>query len=80
MGKIPNYHRTRPNVQKPSPDRENLSPRGSQAITGFGLNATMYLLHTKQMPAIKIGRRFLIPRAALLKWLAESAAGLTVEL
>lgn len=81
MGKVQNYRRTRPNVQKPSADQETLSPRGSQAITGFGLNYTMHLLETKQMPSIRLGRRYLIPRTALLEWLRQAgAAALRVEL
>jgi excisionase family DNA binding protein len=67
------YHRSRPNVQKLTAACATVSAKGSMAITGLGLNTTMNLLRTGQMPAIKVGRRYVIPRNTLLVWLHQSA-------
>jgi excisionase family DNA binding protein len=54
-------------------DSLTLTPRESVKLTRFGLNHTYELLRTGEMPSIKLGKRFFIPKSALLKWL-ESAA------
>ena len=54
-------------------DRLTLTPRESVKITRFGLNHTYDMLRRGEMPAIKVGKRFFIPKAALLRWL--EAAG-----
>jgi excisionase family DNA binding protein len=53
-------------------DRLTLTPRESVKLTRFGLNYTYLLLKSGEMPAIRVGKRFFIPKAALLRWL-ESA-------
>jgi excisionase family DNA binding protein len=53
-------------------DRLTLTPRESVNLTRFGLNHTYELLRSGEMPAIRVGKRFFIPKSALLKWL-ESA-------
>jgi excisionase family DNA binding protein len=53
-------------------DRLTLTPRESMRLTGFGQNHTYDMLKRGELPSIKVGKRFLIPKAALLKWL-ESA-------
>jgi excisionase family DNA binding protein len=61
---------------KPRPnkieDRLTLTPRESVKLTRFGLNNTYALLKSGEMPSIRVGKRFFIPKSALLKWL-ESA-------
>jgi excisionase family DNA binding protein len=49
-----------------------LTPRESVKLTRFGLNHTYELLRSGEIPAIRVGKRFFIPKSALLKWL-ESA-------
>jgi excisionase family DNA binding protein len=58
-------------------DRLTLTPRESTKFTGFGLNCTYALLHSGEMPSIKAGKKFFIPRAALMKWLENCASKLT---
>ncbi len=67
------YHRIKPNVQRRTQDRATVTPRESTLISGIGIAATFRLLRSGQMPALKVGRKFLIPRSALIKWLDESA-------
>jgi excisionase family DNA binding protein len=55
-------------------DHLTLTPREAAKLTGLGVNYTYALLHSGEMPAIKAGKKFFIPKAALLKWL-ESAGG-----
>jgi excisionase family DNA binding protein len=50
-------------------DSLTLTPRESLKLTRFGLNHTYALLHSGEMPSIRVGKRFFIPRTALLKWL-----------
>ncbi len=71
------YRRERPNI-KPSwiETRATLSPRESTRITGFGISQTYRMLRAKQMPHIVVGKRFYIPKSALLKWL--DACGSTI--
>jgi excisionase family DNA binding protein len=52
-----------------APERATLSPRESVRITGFGVSQTYDLLRKGRLPAIKVGKKFFIPRAALLRWL-----------
>jgi excisionase family DNA binding protein len=56
-------------------ERLTLTPRQSMKWTGFGQNHTYDLLQRGEMPCIKVGKRFFIPKSALLKWL-ESAGSL----
>jgi excisionase family DNA binding protein len=51
-----------------------LTPRESQKITRFGVSHTYRLLRSGQMPSIKVGSRFFIPRTALLRWLDNLGA------
>jgi excisionase family DNA binding protein len=52
-----------------SPERVTMSPLESIRFTGIGLSHTYDLLRRGVLPDIKVGRMFLIPRAALLRWL-----------
>jgi excisionase family DNA binding protein len=57
-----------------SVESATLTPQESRKITRFGTNHTYKLLNDGILPSIKVGNRFFIPRAALLKWL-ETAGG-----
>jgi excisionase family DNA binding protein len=50
----------------------------SMKVTGFGSRATYQLLHSGEMPHIKVGKIFYIPKYALTKWL-ETYQALTKE-
>jgi excisionase family DNA binding protein len=67
------YHRTRPSIKPPrAPQCETMTPKESMAVTGFGENVTYRLLKAG-MPAIRVGKRYFIPRTALLEWLKNAA-------
>ena len=55
-------------------DRLTLTPRESMRVTGFGSNYTYEMLRTGRMPSIKVGKKFFIPRSALLKWLENAGS------
>ena len=63
------YKRTKPNIQRRTEERVTLTPIETCPITGMGLTSTYRSLKANQMPHIKVGPRFLIPKAALLRWL-----------
>ena len=63
--------------RRPTPltvDSATLTPQESRKITRFGANHTYQLLRDGRMPAIKVGARFFIPKAALMKWLETCGA------
>lgn len=49
--------------------RLTLTPREVAKLTGIGLNYTYALLHSGEMPSIRAGKKYFVPRAALMKWL-----------
>lgn len=49
--------------------KTTLTPREVAAECGFGITHTYKLLQEGAMPAIKIGKRFFVPRNALQRWL-----------
>ena len=53
-------------------EKLTLTPREAARITGLGVSYTYQLLRSGEMPSIKAGKRFFIPKSALLRWL-ESA-------
>ena len=57
----------RPNQHAELQARLTLTPRESVKLTRFGLNHTYDLLKRGEMPAIRVGKRFFIPRSALIK-------------
>jgi excisionase family DNA binding protein len=64
----------RPRI-KPNRDMcATLSPRASCEVTGFGIAETYRMLHDGLMPHIKSGRKFYIPKAALLRWLENAGS------
>lgn len=48
-----------------------LTPKETLPITRFGLNYTHEMLKSGEMPSIRVGKRFFISRAALVKWLED---------
>jgi excisionase family DNA binding protein len=56
-----------------------ISPRASRTLTGLGLPATYTLIKAGVIPAIHVGRRFLIPVAALEQALADNALAVSAE-
>jgi excisionase family DNA binding protein len=71
---MPSTIKPRPNKYVQVQERLTLTPRESVKLTRFGLNHTYDLLRRGQMPAIKVGKRFFIPKAALLKWLETAGS------
>jgi excisionase family DNA binding protein len=65
---------TKPNKDAFKRDKLTLTPRESVRITGFGVNHTYALLKSGEMPSIRVGKKFYIPKAALQKWL-ENCGG-----
>jgi excisionase family DNA binding protein len=55
-------------------DRITLTPRETIALTGIGLSATYRMLANGEIPHIRVGKRFVIPRVALLSWLKSIGA------
>ena len=49
-------------------DRLTLRPKETLAITGFSVGATYQLLESGAMPSIRVGKKYLIPKAALIEW------------
>ena len=54
-------------------ERATLTPLESTKVTGFGVQATYKMLRAGRIPHIKVGMRFYIPRASLLRWMEASA-------
>ena len=71
---MPGTIKHRPNKHAEIKDRLTLTPRESIKLTRFGLNHTYDLLKRGEMPAIRVGKRFFIPKSALLKWLEEAGS------
>lgn len=42
-------------------------------ILNIGMNKAYELIQQNQIPNVRVGRKFLIPKEALEKWLAKSA-------
>jgi excisionase family DNA binding protein len=68
------YSRSLPNVKALSRSRITLTPLQTTKITGFGLNATYDLLRSGEMPSIKVGNKFYVPRPTLMQWLKDAAS------
>jgi excisionase family DNA binding protein len=66
------------NRRKLSPDRLTLRPKETTAITGLSVGATYALLESGAMPSIRVGKKFLIPRAALIEWVNSCGRVATV--
>jgi excisionase family DNA binding protein len=59
----------KPNKDSEKKERLTLTPRESMRLTGFGQNHTYDLLKRGELPSIRVGKRFFIPKSALQRWL-----------
>jgi excisionase family DNA binding protein len=57
------------NRRKLSPDRLTMKPKETVTLTGLSVAETYRLLASGVMPSLRSGRKFLIPRAALIRWI-----------
>ena len=57
------------NRRKLSPDRLTLRPKETIGLTGLSVGATYNLLESGAMPHIRVGKKYLIPRVALIEWI-----------
>jgi excisionase family DNA binding protein len=69
------YQRQRPNVKVASAKRQTLTPVEAAEITGIGITRTREMLKARRMPGILVGRRFYVPKAALMRWLETCGGG-----
>jgi len=51
-----------------------ISVREAAQTLGIGRDRCYALVHAGQLPSVSIGRRLLIPRAALERWVLDEAA------
>jgi excisionase family DNA binding protein len=51
-----------------------LSPDETAQVLGLHVNSVRALIHSGKLPAIKLGRKFLVSRLELQKWLSGSPA------
>ena len=61
-------------VASNSGDRQTLTVEEAAAVLGIGRNSAYQAVASGQLPVIRIGRRLLLPRAALERLLAEAQA------
>ena len=50
-------------------EKITLSPAETTKITGFGITKTYAMLQSGEMPSIRVGKKFFVPRAALVRWI-----------
>jgi excisionase family DNA binding protein len=55
----------------PMNDRQTLTVEEAAALLGIGRNSAYQAVARGELPALRLGRRLLIPRAALERRLAE---------
>jgi excisionase family DNA binding protein len=41
-------------------------------VLNIGLNKTYQLIQSNEIPSIRVGKKYIIPRKELLKWLRKS--------
>jgi excisionase family DNA binding protein len=51
-----------------------LSPDETAQVLGLHVNSVRALIHRGKLPAIKLGRKFLVSRLELQKWLSNNPA------
>lgn len=59
----------------PIAERAGLTVREAAALLGVSNKAVYDLVHREGFPVVRVGRKFLIPRLALLAWLENQAGG-----
>ena len=55
-------------------ERQTLTVEEAAALLGIGRNSAYQAVASGQLPVLRIGRRLLVPRAALERLLAEAQA------
>jgi excisionase family DNA binding protein len=55
-------------------ERATLTVAETARYIGLGLNKTYELVKTKDIPSIKLGRQFKIPKIALEQWLIKQSS------
>jgi len=58
----------------PAIDRQTLTVEEAATLLGIGRNSAYQAIARGELPALRLGRRLLVPRAALERHLAESGA------
>lgn len=58
----------------PAIDRQTLTVEEAAMLLGIGRNSAYQAIARGELPALRLGRRLLVPRAALERHLAESGA------
>jgi excisionase family DNA binding protein len=61
-------------VARNSGERQTLTVEEAAAVLGIGRNSAYQAVASGQLPVLRIGRRLLVPRAALERLLAETRA------
>ena len=59
----------------PSSDRLTYTVKEAASVVGIGRTAAYEAVRTGALPSIRIGRRILIPKAALDRWLSTPRPG-----
>lgn len=62
----------------PLSERAGLTVPEAAALLGVSTKAMYDLVHREGFPSVRVGRRFLIPRLALLGWLEKQVEGVAV--
>lgn len=62
----------------PLTERAGLAVPEAAALLGVSTKAVYDLVHREGFPVVRVGRRFLIPRLALLNWLEAQVGGVAV--
>lgn len=62
----------------PLTERAGLTVPEAAALLGVSSKAVYDLVHREGFPVVRVGRKFLIPRLALLNWLEVQAGGVAV--
>lgn len=57
-----------------APRRETYTLQETAKILGLGRNVAYAAARSGELPAIRVGRRYLIPREALTRWMADAGA------
>ena len=58
----------------PAIDRQTLTVEEAAVLLGIGRNSAYQAIARGELPALRLGRRLLVPRTALARHLAESGA------
>lgn len=58
----------------PTIDRQTFTVEEAATLLGIGRNSAYQAIARGELPALRLGRRLLVPRAALERHLAESGA------